>query len=168
MLAETIDVAFDLLLLVGLPALFVFFVLKGAIVGKPLPTTVLLPGYVLAVSATWTEAAIIVLTSSMAYVTGQMIVYYGARRDGEAFVRSLPRVDLSESNLARGEQLFDRYGGPSIFVTNFVPYLRGLILLPAGIARYSPPRVVVYAYSSTLIYHAAVVLVGVGTVRAIV
>lgn len=168
MLAATIDVALDLLLLIGLPALFVFFVLKGAIVGKPLPTTILLPGYVIAVSASWSEAAIVVLTSSVAYVTGQMIIYYGARREGEAFAQSLPRVEVSDASLARGERLFARYGGASIFLSNFVPYLRGLLLLPAGVARYSPPRVVFYAYSSTLIYHAAVVAIGVGAFEAIV
>jgi membrane protein DedA with SNARE-associated domain len=162
-----IDSAFALLLLVGLPALFVFFFLKGALIGKPLPTSVFLPGYVLAVSASGVDLLVIVLVSSTGYVTGQLAVYYSARRKGIEYLTSAPRIRISEAKLKRSEELFEHYGGPAIFLTNFVPYVRGLILIPAGIASYSVVRVIVYALSSTLIYHAAIVAVALGIVSAL-
>lgn len=162
-----IDSAFALLLLVGLPALFVFFVLKGALVGKPLPTSVFLPGYVLAVSASGVDLLAIVATTSSGYVSGQLAVYYAARRKGITFLTSAPRIRISEAKLRRSEELFERYGGPAIFVTNFVPYVRGLILIPAGIASYPVVGVIAYALSSTLIYHAAIVAVALGVANAL-
>ncbi|MEM4782254.1 MAG: VTT domain-containing protein [Halalkalicoccus sp.] len=167
MLEALIDSAFSLLLLVGLPALFVFFVLKGALVGKPLPTSVFLPGYVLAVSASGIELLAIVLVSSTGYVSGQLLVYSLARRHGLAFVRSSPRIRISEAKLRRSERLFERYGGPAIFLTNFVPYLRGLVLIPAGIASYPVPAVIAYAFSSTFVYHVALVVVALELVEFI-
>jgi membrane protein DedA with SNARE-associated domain len=165
MIEWLVDAAFALLLVVGLPALFVLFVLKGALVGKPLPTTVLLPGYVLAISASELETVGIVLVSSSGYVGGQLLVYFGARGKGLSFVRSAPRVQVSDERVRRSEELFERYGGAGIFLTNFVPYLRGLILIPAGMASYPVGRVLLYAFSSTLIYHGAIVAVAVGAVR---
>ncbi len=81
MLETLVDVLFAVLLYVGFPALFAVFVLKGAFVGKPLPTSVILPGYVLAISANRIETAGIVLVSSAGYVIGQLLIYYLARRE---------------------------------------------------------------------------------------
>lgn len=164
MFESLIDTAFSFLLVVGLPALFCFFVLKGALVGKPLPTSLFLPGYVLAISASRIEILGIVLVSSSGYVCGQLLVYFGARRHGLSFVQSAPRIRISGAKLRRSEELFEQYGGPAIFVTNFVPYLRGLILIPAGIASYSVVGVVIYAFSSTFIYHLGIVAVALGVV----
>lgn len=162
-----VDAVFALLLYVGLPALFVFFVLKGAFVGKPIPTTVILPGYVVAISATRGEMVMIVLVSSTGYVIGQMTIYYLARREGLTYIQSSERISIPSERIEQAERWLDRYGGVGVFVTNFVPYLRGLIFIPAGIARYPVPPLVFFAFSSTLIYHAAIVAVAVGVVRAI-
>ena len=167
MLESLIDVAFDALLFVGLPALFVFFVLKGAFVGKPLPTSIFLPGYVLAISADRFETILIVCVSSSGYVTGQLLVYYLARREGMSYIRSSPRISIPEARIEQAERWFRRYGGIGVFVTNFVPYLRGLIFVPAGIARYPVAPLVFFAFTSTLIYHAFIVAIAIGLVRAV-
>ena len=167
MFEAIVDAVFALLLYVGLPALFVFFVLKGAFVAKPIPTTVVLPGYVLAISATQWEIVVIVVVSSTGYVIGQMMIYYLARREGLTYVQSSERFSIPSERIEQAERWLDRYGGVGVFVTNFVPYLRGLIFIPAGIACYPVPKLVLFALSSTLIYHAVIVAVAVGLIRAI-
>ncbi|UWG49900.1 putative membrane-associated protein, DedA family [Halalkaliarchaeum sp. AArc-CO] len=167
MFEAIVDAVFALLLYVGLPALFVFFVLKGAFVAKPIPTTVVLPGYVLAISATREEMILVVLVSATGNVIGQMSIYYLARREGLTYVQSSERFSIPSERIEQAERWLDRYGGIGVFVTNFVPYLRGLIFIPAGIARYPVPPLVFFAFSSTLIYHAAIVAIAVGLVRAI-
>ena len=167
MLEGIIDTAFAVLLYVGLPALFVFFILKGALVGKPLPTSVFLPGYVLAIGADRVETAVIVTTTASGYVVGQLVVYSAARRSGRGGIEAAPRVTISPERLDQVEAYFDRYGGPAVFITNFVPYLRGLIFVPAGIAKYPVVPLVFYAFTSTIIYHALIVAIAVGAVRAV-
>jgi len=78
-----------------------------------------------------------------------------------------PRIAISEERLDQVEDLFGRYGGLAIFVTNFVPYLRGLIFIPAGIANYPVVPLVFYAFTSTLMYHVAIVVIAVGAFRTI-
>ncbi|MWV38767.1 VTT domain-containing protein [Natrialba sp. INN-245] len=167
MLETLVDVLFAVLLYVGFPALFAVFVLKGAFVGKPLPTSVILPGYVLAISANRIETAGIVLVSSVGYVIGQLLIYYLARREGLSSIQSSSRIHIPPDRIDQAERWLEQYGGIGVFVTNFVPYLRGLIFVPAGIARYPVSPLVFFAFTSTVIYHTAIVAVAVGAVRTI-
>lgn len=167
MIESIISGVLDLLVVIGLPALFVLFLLRGAFIGKPLPTTVVLPGYVLAVSADRVEIAVILLVSTTGSVVGQFIIYYLARSEGLSSIKSSPRVRISQHRFEQAEQWLETYGAIGVFVTNFVPYLRGLILIPAGAARYPILPLAFFTFTSTLIYHALVIAVGVGTVRAV-
>lgn len=163
-----VDFVLAVLVVVGVPALFVVFLLKGAIIGKPFPSTVLLPGYLIAVSATPLQTAGVLLTTATAYTCGQLALYGGARRHGLDYVRSAPRVTVSDRWLARSEALFSTYGGASVFFTNFVPYIRGLAVIPAGAAGYPAGRTAVYTFLSVLLYHALIVAAVVGSFRAVV
>ena len=167
MIEGAVDTTFSLLLVIGLPALFVFFLLKGALIGKPLPTTVFLPGYVLAISADGAELAWIALVSSGGYVAGQLVIYYGAKRGGMSYINSSPRFSVPQKRLDQVERWFQTYGGIGIFVTNLVPYIRGLITIPAAVADYPVGRLVVFVWSSTFLYHLTVVAAAVGLIRTI-
>ncbi|THE66700.1 membrane-associated protein [Salinadaptatus halalkaliphilus] len=162
-----VEAVFTVLLYIGLPALFVFFVLKGAFIGKPLPTSVILPGYVLAISADSVETAIVILVSSTGYVAGQVVIYYLARREGLSALQSSPRIHIPSKRIEQSERWLEEYGGIGVFVTNFVPYLRGLIIIPAGITQYPVSRLVFFSSTSTLIYHTVIVVVAVGAVQTI-
>lgn len=168
MLESIIDTVLTILLLLGLPALFVVFVLRGAIIGKPLPVTVLLPGYILAVSSTGLQTVGIILTTAVGSTLGQLFVYFSARRHGLSFIESAPRIHVPDSKIRQAEELFEKYGGTSVFFTNLIPYLSGFIMIPAGIAAYSAVRVATYAFLSRVIYHTAVVVIVVGAVRLLV
>ncbi len=167
MIEGVVDIAFRWLLIIGLPALFAFFVLKGALIGKPLPTTVFLPGYVLAISASGLELAGVALVSSGGYVGGQLVIYYGAKRGGVSYINSSPRLRIPDERLDQVERWFDNYGGVGIFATTLVPYIRGLITIPAAVAGYPVWRLVVFVWSATFLYHLAVVAAAVGVIRAI-
>ncbi len=167
MFESFIETLFRLLLIIGLPALFIIFVFRGALIGKPIPATVILPGYILAISASSIETAGIILTTAIGSTLGQLFVYGSARQQGVSFIGAAPRVEVSAAKLQRVEALFERYGGVGIFVTNLVPYLRGFILIPAGIAEYPISRVIAYTFVSTVLYHTMVVIVVVGIVRVL-
>ncbi|CAI50448.1 DedA family protein [Natronomonas pharaonis DSM 2160] len=167
MLETLADVILSVLRYVGLPALFVFFIMKGAFIAKPIPTTVILPGYVLVVSADRIETATIILVSTVGFVAGQLLVYYLARREGLSSMQSSSRIHIPSERIDQAERWFKRYGGLGVFVTNFVPYLRGLIFIPAGVTRYPVLPLAFFAFASTLIYHTVIVAIAVGAVRAI-
>ena len=161
------DAALSVLLEFGLPALFVVFVLKGALVGKPLPTSVLLPGYLLAVSASDLLVAAAIGVASAGYVTGQVMLFLSARRYGPGFTDATGWIRVSEVRLERANRWFRRYGGASVFVTNLVPYVGSFVLIPAGIARYPFGRVVVHATVSTVLNYVLIVWLVLGSLELV-
>ena len=140
---------------VGLPALFVVFVLKGALVGKLLPTSVVLSGYVAVTAPDYRGAAVVVLLVTVAYLIGQFALYAGSRRYGKRVVSVVPYVDLDPTSeqFLRVERWFDQYGGAAVFTTNVFPWTRGLIVIPAGVSAYPCRRYLFHASTSALLYH---------------
>lgn len=163
MIGWLIDTGHGLVVSFGLPVLFVLFVFKGAIVGKPFPTSVFLPGYLLAVSAGRELMFLSILVASVGYVCGQMAIYLIANRYGIRAVLSLPGVRLSEDRLDRANRLFRRYSGAGIFITNLIPYVGSFIMIPAGIASYPFGRATVYAFVSTVLNYVVIVWIVVGS-----
>lgn len=162
-----VDWSFAWVQILGLPLLFFIFVAKGLLIGKVFPTSVFLPGYVIATSASLTMAGVIAVTTAVAYVLGQFVVYVGCRKYGRSYVEQLPyaSIDTEAEKFERFERLFRRYGGPSIFVTNFVPWIRGLFTIPAGASHYPAGRYVFYTTSSTVLYHILYVAAGLGVLE---
>lgn len=164
-----IDRSFEWVELFGLPLLCVIFVTKGLLIGKIFPTSLFLPGYVIAVGASLTMAGIIAVATAVAYALGQLVVYVGCRRYGPSFVEELPyaNIDTDSEQFERFEGWFERYGGASLFVTNFVPWIRGLVTIPAGTSSYPSGRYLVYTTSSTVLYHLLYVALGLGVLELI-
>ena len=159
-----IDTAEFLVELFGLPMLFLIFVSKGMLVGKIFPTSVFLPGYVLLTRASTTMATVIIIVTAVGYILGQYIVFYGTRQYGISFIERLPyaTVDPADERFERFDNWFHRYGGPSIFVTNFIPWVRGLVTIPAATSSYATTSYLFYTTTSTLIYHFVYVLFALG------
>lgn len=153
---ETIvDTSVELAELFGLPVLFLIFISKGMLIGKIFPTSVFLPGYVIITSASLEAAAIIVVVTAIGYIIGQYVIFWGTRTYGRSFVTRLPYADIDPESerFARFDLWFNRYGGISIFTTNFVPWVRGLVTIPAATSTYPTSRYLLHTTSSTVLYH---------------
>ncbi|MFP8951829.1 DedA family protein [Natrialbaceae archaeon A-arb3/5] len=160
-LAPVIEYATLAVRIAGLPALFVIFVLKGALIGKVVPTSVVLWGYVAIAVPTYLDAAALVVLITVAHLLGQLVVYAGSRRYGEAVLTTLPYVEIDPSSerFQRIDRWFNRYGGFAVFLTNVIPWSRGLIAVPAGTSSYPSGRYLVHVSTSTLLYHAVYVAI---------
>ncbi|AGB39931.1 DedA family protein [Natronococcus occultus] len=156
---QLIDSGFSLLLIFDEPALFLLFVLKGAIIGKVFPTSLFLPGYLLAISASVERVALSIAVASLGYVTGQLLIYWLSSTYGLGAVDSLPAVSISNEQITRAEALFQRYSGIGIFITNIVPFVGSFIMIPAGMSSYPIAQATFYALSSTLLNYVLIVLV---------
>ncbi|WP_255170995.1 DedA family protein [Natrononativus amylolyticus] len=169
-LTALVDVMQTALQTVGLPALFAVFVLKGALIGKIFPTSVFLPGYVIATRVSLSEAVTIVLLVTVAHILGQLVIYLGVRRYDRSFLERLPYVEVDEQSdrYRRLDQWFDRYGGAAVFATNVVPWSRGLIAIPAAVSSYSTARYTLHVSTATLLYHAVYVGAAIAGVALVV
>lgn len=155
--------------LFGLPVLFVVFILKGMLIGKPLSTTLFLPGYVIATRADTPKTILTVLVVTAGYIIGQLVIYLGIDRYGLRFVERLPYVNFDPTNDRTQQVLrwFDTYGGLAVFTSNCLPWFRGLLTIPAATSDYPLGRYVVYMGSSSLLYHSAYVVLALAGVQLV-
>ena len=118
----------------GYLGLFALMTLESA--SLPIPSEVILPfaGYLyyLEVFGFWEAVAV----ATVGAVAGALIDYYLARVLGRPFVaRMLRAFGVGQRGLDRAEGWFERSGRWTVFAARFVPGLRALISLPAGLFR---------------------------------
>ncbi|MFU8868106.1 DedA family protein, partial [Natronococcus sp.] len=89
--------------------------------------------------------------------TGQLLIYWISSNYGIDAIDSLPAVSVSDGQVSRAENLFQRYSGAGIFVTNLVPFVGSFIMIPAGMTSYPIVQTVFYALSSTVLNYVLIV-----------
>jgi membrane protein DedA with SNARE-associated domain len=118
----------------GYVSLFALMTLESASV--PIPSEVVLPfaGYL--VYSGVMNFALALLVSTVASLAGALVDYYLAFFLGRPFVVSMLKgFRVNPRALDRAEGWFERSGQWTVLVSRFVPVLRSVISLPAGLFR---------------------------------
>ena len=92
--------------------------------------------------------------------SGCMVVYGIGYRKGRAFFTARSPHIFSDERFARAERWFDRYGGKLIVFNRFIPALRCVIGISAGISRVKPLRMAACVALGTLIWNGLLVYAG--------
>ncbi|MCG0239278.1 MAG: DedA family protein [Firmicutes bacterium] len=101
----------------------------------PLPSEMILPlgGYL--ASQGHVSLAGITLVANLGLAAGSLLAYLAGRWGGRPLLLRLGRwLGIGPGDLVRVEDWFARWGGLAVFACRFVPGLRTLISIPAGIA----------------------------------
>jgi membrane protein DedA with SNARE-associated domain len=141
----------------GYESLFLLMALESA--SFPIPSELVLPfaGYLVSVGTLgfWPAVAV----STIASLVGSLVDYYIADLLGRPFVvRLLTALHLHKVALERAEGWFARSGQWTVFAARFVPGLRTVISLPAGLFKMRLSVFVAmtvvgcFAWSSVLVY----------------
>ena len=78
----------------------------------------------------------IVFFSTLGSVIGSLISYYIGFYGGEPFVNKYGKyVLLNPKHLEQTNKFFEKFGGKTVFVGRFIPVVRHLISIPAGVAK---------------------------------
>jgi len=119
---------------IGYPGLYFLIVLESTAV--PVPSLLVMPfaGYL-----AWKgdfSLPLILLINSAGALSGSWLSYWvGAKAGKPLLVKYGKWVFIRQKDLEKTEEYFAKHGGKTVFIGRFLPVVRHLISLPAGIAR---------------------------------
>jgi membrane protein DedA with SNARE-associated domain len=144
----------------GYGGLFVAMTLAN--VGAPVGSEVVLPAAGLAaqqgaLSSVWLAIAVAVA----AELFGQSIAYAIGRYGGRPFVDRYGKyVRFHHAELEKVDGFFARYGSFAVFICRFVPVIRGIVGIPAGIAQMPLGAFYFWTLCGSVIFCGGLVLAG--------
>ena len=136
----------------GYFGLFILMALESMI--APIPSEVVMPfaGYLVLHGRLdfWNA----LLVSSLGSIFGSLLSYYIGFYGGRPFVLKYGRYLLLEKgHLDWTESWFRKHGQKTIFISRFIPVVRHLISIPAGIARMAMHKFIIYTFLGAAIWN---------------
>jgi membrane protein DedA with SNARE-associated domain len=144
---------------VGYPGLFTLIVLESTLV--PIPSELVMPfaGHLAAQGKF--SLAVILAINSIAAMTGSGISYWiGAAGGRPLLVKYGKFAGLRAKDLERTESFFGRHGKATILIGRFLPVVRHIISVPAGVARMPLVPFFTQTFIGATIWGTVLILIG--------
>ena len=128
---------------IGYAGVFLLMVAESMIL--PVPSEAVMPfaGFLVADHAL--APVRVILFATLGSIVGSLIGYAIGRYGGRPFVSRWGRyLLLDERDLAATDRFFQRRGSVTILVSRFIPIVRHLISIPAGIGKMSLPPFILF------------------------
>lgn len=118
----------------GYWGLFILIVLESTAV--PVPSLLVMPfaGY-LAGTGTFSLPVILVINSAGALVGSGLSYWFGAAGGKPLLLKYGKYILVRPEDIEKTHTFFEKYGARTIFIARFLPVVRHIISIPAGIAR---------------------------------
>jgi membrane protein DedA with SNARE-associated domain len=139
-----------------------FIAMPRATVGAPVGSEIVLPAAgALAATGHLSSVWLAIALAVAAELVGQSIGYAIGRFGGRPFIDRYGRyVRFHHAELERVENFFGRYGKFAIFICRFIPVVRGIVGIPAGIAEMPLGAFYLWTFLGSLIFCGGLILAG--------
>jgi len=153
----------------GYPGLFVLIVLESTMV--PIPSLLVMPfagflateagGRSLGLDGPLFSLWLILVINSTAAITGSLLSYWLGRAGGKPLLLKYGKwVFVRAKDIERTEAYFQRHGGATVLIARFLPVVRHLISIPAGIARMPLPKFLTQTFLGSTIWGGGLMVLG--------
>ncbi len=173
------DAVSHVVLAAGVPLLVILFLLEGLILGKLLQAPAVFVTVVAVARPNPALMALLVAGCTVSVVLGQWAVFRsfapdtpGIRGGWTAWPR-LQRLPgrilerINERRLATIDRWLARYGGLALFVSTFIPLVRGTLAVPAGMSAYPRRRFLLVSLGANVTYFVVLTVVAFGILRVL-
>jgi membrane protein DedA with SNARE-associated domain len=124
----------DVISTMGYPGVFLLITLESTLV--PIPSELVMPLAGAMASRGDFSLPLVLVINSVAALLGSTICYYIGAKGGKPFLERYGKFFLlRQHDLEKTERVFARYGKWVILIGRFLPVVRHIISIPAGIAR---------------------------------
>lgn len=131
----------------------------------PIPSEVIIPFSGFLISEGELSFIPTLVATSVGSLLGALFFYYLGTALGEARTRSLFKrygkfLLLYESDLDNSLSFFSHHSSAVVFWARFIPGIRSLISIPAGVARMNVNKFLIYTVLGTTIWNTALMIAG--------
>lgn len=103
----------------------------------------------------------VIFFSTLGSIIGSLLSYYAGAWGGRPFVKKFGKYLLLDSHhLDLTEKFFAKYGDKTIFISRFIPVVRHLISIPAGVGRMGVIKFSIYTIIGASIWNAFLTYLG--------
>lgn len=143
----------------GYIGVFLLMALESTMI--PLPSELVMPfaGY-LAYTGQF-NFYLVCIISTIGTIFGSLFSYYIGKYGGEPFLERYGKYFLiNKSDLKKTHDYFKKHGEKTIFFSRFIPVVRHLISIPAGIADMNLKKFILYTFIGGLIWNTFLAYLG--------
>ncbi|MEP6863526.1 MAG: DedA family protein [Deltaproteobacteria bacterium] len=149
----------DFVLRVGYPGLFLLITLESTLV--PIPSELVMPfAGILAARGEFSLPVILVINSTAALLGSGISYWIGAAGGKPLLLRYGKFALIRAKDIELTERFFARHGKATIFIGRFLPVVRHIISVPAGIARMPLPAFFTQTFLGSTIWGAILIVLG--------
>jgi membrane protein DedA with SNARE-associated domain len=142
----------------GYVGIFILMTLESMIF--PIPSELVMPFAGFLIVTGQFDAVPVIVASSLGSILGSLLSY-GMGLLGKPVVLRYGRyLLLNQEHLEWTELFFSRHGGKTIFIARFIPVVRHLISIPAGLARMPLIPFILYTVAGATLWNAFLTYLG--------
>jgi membrane protein DedA with SNARE-associated domain len=139
----------------------VFFLMCLESMIFPMPSELVMPFAGFLIASGEMKFLFVVLTATLGSIVGSLISYYLGRYGGNRFVLKYGKYFLlNEEHLRNTERWFSKKGELTILIGRFIPVVRHVISIPAGIGKMDIKKFIIYTLLGAGIWNAFLAYVG--------
>ena len=143
----------------GYPGILIMMALESMIF--PVPSEAVMPFAGFLVHTGRFGFAQVVLASVAGSIIGSLLSYYAGFYGGKPFVMKFGKYFLlEEKHLDFTTDFFHKYGGAAVFASRFIPVVRHLISIPAGMGKMPLRTFLAYTIAGAGIWNAFLAYLG--------
>lgn len=149
----------DLIVDLGYWGLFFLIVLESTAV--PVPSLLVMPfaGF-LASQGHFSLLGILAVNSAGAMVGSSLSYWFGLAGGKRLLMRYGRWILIRPEDIARTELYFEKYGARTIFIARFLPVVRHIISIPAGIARMNLAKFLPLTFAGATLWGGGLMILG--------
>jgi membrane protein DedA with SNARE-associated domain len=135
------------------PGIVILMTFESMII--PMPSELVMPFAGFLAAEAKLNMWLVILFSSLGTITGSLISYYIGYYGGKPFVLKFGKYLLLEvDDLEKTEKWFREKGVKTIFISRFIPVVRHLISIPAGLGRMDVKKFILYTILGGTLWNA--------------
>lgn len=144
----------------------VFFLILLENVFPPIPSEVILLFSGFFSSYTSLSVFYMILASTLGSFLGAIILYYIGKIFNKERLKKIVNgrlgkiLFLKENDIDKADEWFDNKGNKSVFFCRFVPIVRSLISIPAGMSEMPMGKFIIYTICGSMIWNTVLICLG--------